>query len=125
MARLLRVDRLYLQDTGQDNAASLNTVLNAVSAWFNAHQDQADPMAGFTWPPPKTRLPGSNQDVINLFARAAGRSAYVDWLARAGILASVSGNRAAPYQGPALEDLAGLTAAERAALQALLPKPAA
>lgn len=121
MAQVLRVDRLYLTDDGRDNAATLNRVLDAAAAWFNAHQDQADPMAGFVWPPPSHRLTGTNQDAINLFARAAGAN-YVDWLRRAGLLEQVTARRSAPYAGPSLEEMPGLTRAEQAALIAALPK---
>lgn len=73
-------------------------------------------------PTPAKHVPGPlNQVVINLFSKAAG-AAYIDWLTRAGLtnLYDPAADRKQPYTGPAIEDLPGLTDAEKAALIATL-----
>lgn len=57
--------------------------------------------------------PRTNQQVINLFSKAAGAN-YIEWITRAG-LATLFGARQAVYSGPDVEGLP-LTDGERAAL---------
>ena len=70
-------------------------------------------------PPPKHFLSGmTNQSVINLFAGAFGSAlvnnqpAFVDALTRAQLI-DIARNRLSNYSGPAVEDLPGLTTAEK------------
>jgi len=70
-------------------------------------------------PPPKHFLSGmTNQDVINLFAKVFGnplvnnQPAFIDALTRAQLI-DIARNRLSNYSGPAVEDLPGLTTAEK------------
>ena len=63
----------------------------------------------------------TNQDVISAFyaaAREVGENGW-GWLSRAGLTGLVN-DRQGEYQGPAIDDLPGLTAAEKASIKALL-----
>jgi N-acetylmuramoyl-L-alanine amidase len=63
----------------------------------------------------------TNQDVINAFyaaAREVGENGW-SWLSRAGLTGLVN-DRQGQYRGPAIDDLPGLTAAEKAKIKALL-----
>lgn len=65
--------------------------------------------------------PRTNQNVINLFHSAAGQAKYIAWIERAGLNSILTSNtRTAVYSGPDIEDLHGLTDAEKAALIAKL-----
>ncbi len=102
----------YLADLDAANAR-ITTTRSAIAALT------PDDVAG-------KHLPGVlNQDVVNLFDRAAG-VAYIDWLKRAGLtsLYDPAADRKQPYSGPAIEDLPGLTDTEKAALIAALPAAA-
>ena len=67
-------------------------------------------------------IPGyTNQDVISAFyaaAREVGENGW-SWLSRAGLTGLVA-DRQGQYQGPAIDDLPGLTAAEKASIKAIL-----
>jgi GH25 family lysozyme M1 (1,4-beta-N-acetylmuramidase) len=79
-------------------------------------------------PPPQpvkhNFAPMTNQQVINLFAKLfpTNPPGFFSVMTRAG-LSSIAGDRASVYSGPAVEDLPGLTDAERAALIGALPTP--
>ncbi len=63
----------------------------------------------------------TNQDVINAFyaaAREVGENGW-SWLSRAGLTGLVN-DRQGRYQGPAIDDLPGLTTEEKARIKALL-----
>lgn len=66
----------------------------------------------------------TNQEMINVFARAFGSDAFWPVVVRAGLsqMAMPPGNRGKPFTGPAIEQLPNLTGAEKAALQAALAK---
>lgn len=63
--------------------------------------------------------PRKNQDVINLF-QSVTPNFFIEWLTRAGMLNALAAARPAVYSGPDIEDLPGLTDAEKAALVAKL-----
>ena len=63
----------------------------------------------------------TNQDVISAFytaAREVGENGW-GWLSRAGLTGLVN-DRQGQYQGPAIDDLPGLTMAEKASIKAIL-----
>ncbi len=63
----------------------------------------------------------TNQDVINAFYAAAkevGENGW-NWLSRAGLTGLVN-DRQGDYKGPAIDDLPGLTAVEKASIKAIL-----
>ncbi len=63
----------------------------------------------------------TNQDVINAFyaaAREVGENGW-SWLSRAGLTGLVN-DRQGQYRGPAIDDLPGLTGAEKASIKAIL-----
>ncbi len=68
----------------------------------------------------------TNQDVISSFyaaARQVGADGW-SWLSRAGLTGLVA-DRQGEYRGPAIDDLPGLTAGEKARIQAILAPTAA
>jgi N-acetylmuramoyl-L-alanine amidase len=63
----------------------------------------------------------TNQDVINAFyaaAKAVGENGW-NWLSRAGLTGLIH-DRQGQYQGPAIDDLPGLTTGEKARIKAIL-----
>jgi lysozyme len=76
-------------------------------------------------PPPTPTYPGrTNQDMINLFYRAASPFTQDpwEWVVQAGLesMAVPSSNRQKPYTGPRFEDLSNLTQSQKNALLAQL-----
>jgi hypothetical protein len=110
---------------GEDKLSDLQkATLKEVAASLRTAADKLDAVTA----PPKHTMRGlTNQQVINSFAHAFGKlptnaPLYIAAIARAGlngILPSGTG-RLALYTGAAVEEMVGLTAAERAALIAAL-----
>ena len=72
--------------------------------------------------PTNLGIPGlSNQDVINVFIRAAARTGEsgLSWLSRAG-LSEIAQAREQPYRGPTLEEMIGLNETEIIAIRIIL-----